>query len=145
MQEPCNEARIITEASYPYKVVFANHAWEELCGWNAEEIKGQHGLSFLQGPETEKLRLKRVSAAVKYGERVEVRLINYKKDGTPFLNRLRVTPLTTSLGQYTHMLGILEEVPVQGRNTAGQAQRGLARGANAAEQAQREQQLAAQA
>jgi hypothetical protein len=48
--------------------VFANHAWEELCGWNAEEIKGQHGLSFLQGPETEKLRLKRVSAAVKYGE-----------------------------------------------------------------------------
>jgi hypothetical protein len=80
-------------------------------------------------------------------QRVEVRLINYKKDGTPFLNRLRVTPLTTSLGQYTHMLGILEEVPVQSRNTAGQAQRGLARGANAAEQAQREQQqeLAAQA
>lgn len=64
----CVQARIITEASYPYKVVFANHAWEELCGWNAEEVKGQHGLSFLQGPETEKLRLKRVSAAVKYGE-----------------------------------------------------------------------------
>jgi hypothetical protein len=31
-------------------------------------VKGQHGLSFLQGPETENLRLKRVSAAVKYGE-----------------------------------------------------------------------------
>lgn len=74
-------------------------------------------------------------------QRVEVRLVNYKKDGTPFLNRLRVTPLTTSLGQYTHMLGILEEIPLQGRNAAGQAQRGLARGANAAEQAQREQQL----
>ena len=37
--------------------------------------------------------------------------MNYKKDGTPFLNRLRITPLTTSLGQYTHMLGILEELP----------------------------------
>jgi hypothetical protein len=44
-------------------------------------------------------------------QRVEVKLVNYKKDGTPFLNRLRITPLTTSLGQYTHMLGILEEVP----------------------------------
>jgi len=43
-------------------------------------------------------------------QRVEVRLINYKKDGTPFINRLRITPLTTSLGQYTHMLGVLEEV-----------------------------------
>jgi hypothetical protein len=44
-------------------------------------------------------------------QRVEVKLTNYKKDGTAFVNRLRVTPLTTSLGQYTHMLGILEEVP----------------------------------
>lgn len=44
-------------------------------------------------------------------QRVEVKLVNYKKDGSAFLNRLRITPLTTSLGQYTHMLGILEEVP----------------------------------
>lgn len=122
MQEPCNEARIITEATYPYRVVFANHAWEDLCGWTAEEIEGKHGLSFLQGPETEKLKLKRINAAVKYGERVEVKLVNYKKDGTPFLNRLRITPLTTSLGQYTHMLGILEQVPAADK-PAGKAAR----------------------
>lgn len=42
---------------------------------------------------------------------MEIKLVNYKRDGTPFTNRLRITPLTTSLGQYTHMLGILEELP----------------------------------
>jgi hypothetical protein len=62
------QARIITEGTYPYRVVFANSAWEEMCGWTAEEVHGLHGLSFLQGPETEKAKLKRVSEAVKYGE-----------------------------------------------------------------------------
>lgn len=62
------QARIITESTHPYRVVFANHAWEELCGWTAEEIKGSEGLSFLQGPDTEKAKLKRINEAVKYGE-----------------------------------------------------------------------------
>lgn len=62
------QARIITEGSYPYRVVFVNNAWEEMCGWTAEEVQGLHGLSFLQGPETEKAKLKRVGEAVKYGE-----------------------------------------------------------------------------
>lgn len=62
------QARIITEATYPYRVVFANHAWEDLCGWTAEEVHGKHGLSFLHGEQTSKLRLRRINDAVKYGE-----------------------------------------------------------------------------
>lgn len=56
---------------------------------------------------------------------MEVRLINYKKDGTPFINRLRITPLTTSLGQYTHMLGVLEEVQEAQPHIKGSAQKKL--------------------
>lgn len=49
-------------------MVFANHAWEDLCGWTAEEVQGQHGLSFLHGEQTSKLRLRRINDAVKSGE-----------------------------------------------------------------------------
>lgn len=42
------QARIVTEAHYPYRVIYANHAWEHLCGWSAEEAIGQSGLSFMQ-------------------------------------------------------------------------------------------------
>lgn len=45
---PGMQARIVTEAHYPYRVIYANHAWEELCGWSAEEAIGQSGLSFMQ-------------------------------------------------------------------------------------------------
>lgn len=62
------QARIITEGQYPYRVVFANKAWEQMCGWSAQEVEGQHGLSFLHGEATDRAKLKRVGAAVKYGE-----------------------------------------------------------------------------
>ena len=65
---PPLQARIITESCYPYRVVFANHKWEQMCGWEADEVVGQKGLSFMQGPDTDRLRLERLNAAVKYGE-----------------------------------------------------------------------------
>jgi hypothetical protein len=42
---------------------------------------------------------------------VHVQVLNYKKDGSPFLNNLRITPLRSAMGaKLTHVLGILEEV-----------------------------------
>jgi PAS domain S-box-containing protein len=108
------QARIVTEAHYPYRVIYANHAWEELCGWSADEAIGQSGLSFMQGEATERIKVKRINSAVREGERLNIRVINYKKDGQPFLNHLQITPLRSGpLGEYTHMLGILEEEPLE--------------------------------
>lgn len=42
------QARIVTEATYPYRVVYVNRAWEDLCGWTADEAIGQFGLAFMQ-------------------------------------------------------------------------------------------------
>lgn len=108
------QARIVTEAHYPYRVIYANHAWEELCGWSAEEAIGQSGLSFMQGEATDRVKIRRINSAVREGERPNIRVINYKKDGHPFLNHLQITPLRSGpLGEYTHMLGILEEEPLE--------------------------------
>lgn len=110
---PClqPQARIVTEATYPYRVVYANKAWEQLCGWAADEAVGRTGLSFMQGDATDRTAVQRINAAVREGERVSVQVVNYKKDGTPFLNNIQVTPLRSRTGEYTHMLGILSEVP----------------------------------
>lgn len=67
-----------------------------------------------QGEATERIKVKRINTAVREGERLNIRVINYKKDGQAFLNHLQITPLRSGpLGEYTHMLGILEEEPLE--------------------------------
>ncbi|KAF6257514.1 hypothetical protein COO60DRAFT_1284973 [Scenedesmus sp. NREL 46B-D3] len=104
------QARIVTEACHPYRVVYANRAWEGLCGWSADEACGRCGLAFMQGEATDPVAVQRINEAVREGERVSVSVVNYKKDGTPFFNQLQITPLRSRCGEYTHMLGILSEV-----------------------------------
>lgn len=107
------QARIVTEATWPYRVVFANKAWEQLCGWTADETVGRHGLGFMQGEQTDPCSVRQINEAVQEGQRVTVQIVNYKKDGTPFLNSLQITPLRSLHGEYSHMLGILRELPLQ--------------------------------
>jgi hypothetical protein len=64
----------------------------------------------MQGEATDRIAVERINEAVREGERVSVTVVNYKKDGTPFLNQIQITPLRSRCGEYTHMLGILSEV-----------------------------------
>jgi hypothetical protein len=64
----------------------------------------------MQGEATDRMSVQQINEAVREGERVSVTVVNYKKDGTPFLNQIQITPLRSRCGEYTHMLGILSEV-----------------------------------
>jgi hypothetical protein len=64
----------------------------------------------MQGEATDRVAVQRINEAVREGERVSVTVVNYKKDGTPFLNQIQIAPLRSRSGEYTHMLGILSEV-----------------------------------
>jgi hypothetical protein len=64
----------------------------------------------MQGEATDRIAVQRINEAVREGERVSVTVVNYKKDGTPFLNQIQIAPLRSRVGEYTHMLGILSEV-----------------------------------
>jgi PAS domain S-box-containing protein len=101
------QARIITEARPPFRITHANGPWEKLCGYTADEVMHKAGLSFLQGAATDKKTVERINTAVREGGRIRVTVVNYTKDGTPFFNRLQISPLRSPLGQVTHMLGVL--------------------------------------
>lgn len=109
----CLQARIITKMESPNHVVYANQAWEQLCGYTCQEVLGKEGLKFLQGEATDRLTLQKIKQAVQQGSRVRVNLINYKKDGTAFLNRLQISPLQSRPGEATHLLGVLSDMSLQ--------------------------------
>ena len=47
-----------------------------------------------------------IREALQKGEQVSVRLLNYRKDGSPFWNLLTVTPIKTEDGRVTKFVGV---------------------------------------
>ncbi|XP_044437300.1 phototropin-2-like [Triticum aestivum] len=61
--------------------------------WVSRELKD--ALSYLQqpGPETDKNKVAKIRDAVNAGKSFCGRLLNYRKDGTPFWNLFTVNPI----------------------------------------------------
>ncbi|KQT54062.1 histidine kinase [Methylobacterium sp. Leaf456] len=90
--------QIITDPNLPDNpIVFANRAFQALCGYDAAELIGRN-CRFLQGPGTDPADVAKVRDAVAARRDVVVEILNYYRDGTPFRNELYVSPVFDSEG-----------------------------------------------
>jgi PAS domain S-box-containing protein len=104
------EGITISDARQPDNpVVFVNKGFERLTGYAAREIVGRN-CRFLQGPGSDPDTLRQIRAAIASGTACTVELLNYRKDGTPFWNRLSITPLRDASGRVTHFAGIQSDI-----------------------------------
>lgn len=84
---------LITDPRQPDNpIVFVNDAFARLTGYGREETLGQN-CRFLQGPGTNPDDVKRIRDSVAARVPVELDLLNYRKDGTTFWNRLLISPV----------------------------------------------------
>lgn len=73
-----------------------------------EKMQGRT-LSVMQGARTDKAVLTTLKGDIQKGQAASALLTNYKRDGSSFLNYLRVYPLIGDpLGTVTHFLGVLQ-------------------------------------
>jgi len=107
-----SEARAITTATAPFGLVHVNSAWVQLCGYGADEVQGC-SLGCLQGPSTDQHQIANLMASVRTGHPASMTVTNYRKNGTPFQNYVRVFPLSSAAGcaDTTHYMAVLEEIP----------------------------------
>jgi PAS domain S-box-containing protein len=129
------EGVTIADARLPDRpLIYVNEGFERVTGYPAVEVLGRN-CRFLQGTDTDPAAVERIRAAVA-GERECVEeILNYRRDGTPFWNRLSITPVRDETGEVTHFIGIQSDVTAR-RN----AEEGLRHAKEALEQ---EVQLAA--
>ena len=92
-------------------VIYVNSAFEELTGYKRGEMIG-HNCRTMQGDETNKQTVEQIRKAIATREPIETTLINYKKDGSLFYNRLNLTPVKTN-GEVTHYIGFQQDVTQQ--------------------------------
>ncbi|MEE7463580.1 hybrid sensor histidine kinase/response regulator [Methylobacterium fujisawaense] len=91
--------QIITDPNLPDNpIVFANRAFQNLCGYDAAELIGRN-CRFLQGPDTDPADIAKVRDAIAARRDVVVEILNYHRDGTPFRNELYVSPVFDPAGE----------------------------------------------
>ena len=59
-----------------------------------------------QGPDTDKSAVAEIKKAVKNSDETTVRLLNYRKDGTPFWNMLSIAPINDADGVLRFYIGV---------------------------------------
>jgi len=104
--QPSDESRVITEPNEPFRIVHVNDVWCRVCGFDAEEALGQT-CRILQGFGTCRATLAMLRQALLLKRNFAVQLLNYTKQGRPFMNTLQVTPLFNTEQQVTHYLGVV--------------------------------------
>jgi PAS domain S-box-containing protein len=104
---------LITDPRLPDNViVFVNDAFTKLTGYERGEIIGRN-CRFLQGPETDMDDVQRVRDAISARVPIEIDLLNYKKDGTHFWNRLLVSPVFADDGHLLYYFASQYDVTLE--------------------------------
>ena len=104
------EGITITDYTKPDNpIIYANAGFERLTGYAVDDIIGKN-CRFLQGPDTDRRALDEIQMGIKEERPVTVELLNYRKDGTKFWNRLAITPVRNKTGITTHFIGIQSDI-----------------------------------
>lgn len=84
---------IITDPRRPDNpIVFVNEAFASLTGYSRQEALGRN-CRFLQGPGTNSDDVDKIRQAIADKCPIEIDLLNYRKDGSLFWNRLLISPV----------------------------------------------------
>lgn len=96
---------VVSNPSLPDNpMIYVSEAFERQTGYAADEAVGRN-CRFLQGPGTNPHAVEAIRQALKAKTTFTIDILNYRKDGTPFTNRLRIRPLFDNQGRLTYYVG----------------------------------------
>ncbi|MGS2743533.1 bifunctional diguanylate cyclase/phosphodiesterase [Halomonas sp. LS-001] len=98
-------------------MVYANAAFTEITGYPHDDVIGRN-CSFLQGEGTAPEAIETIRHGLDRQTEVNVELLNYRRDGTPFWNHLRISPVLDDAGTCTHFIGIQRDITRQKQQEA---------------------------
>ncbi|APY15799.1 PAS domain S-box protein [Brucella sp. 10RB9214] len=93
-------------------IVFANPAFLKLTGYEADEVMGRN-CRFLQGHGTDPAHVRAIKSAIAAEKPIDIDIINYKKSGEAFWNRLHISPVHNADGRLQHFVSSQLDVTLE--------------------------------
>nr|AML79057.1 putative LOV domain-containing protein [Nyssa ogeche] len=101
---------VVSDATKPdCPIMYASSGFFSMTGYSSKEVIGRN-CRFLQGADTDQNEVEKIRNAVRTGKSYCGRLLNYKKNGTPFWNLLTITPIKDDNGRTIKFIGMQVEV-----------------------------------
>lgn len=85
-------------------MIYVSDEFEEQTGYTPQEALGRN-CRFLQGRDTNPHAIEAIRQGLKAETRFTIDILNYRKDGSPFLNRLRIRPIYDGEGRLMFFAG----------------------------------------
>jgi PAS domain S-box-containing protein len=107
-----SEAIVVTEpelAPPGPRILWVNRAFTDITGYERTDVLGETP-RLLQGPDTEAAVLDRLRRRLSNEERFEGETVNYRKDGTPYVNHWSVAPVRGPDGALVYWVSIQRDV-----------------------------------
>lgn len=118
-----HEGITIADVSMPdMPLIYINDGFRRITGYPVGAVKNKN-CRFLQGEGTDQKSVTKLRNAIKDGKPCTVQLMNYRKDGSRFINNLSVTPIRDEGGNLTHFVGVQSDVTelIQRKQAAAEA------------------------
>lgn len=115
VEASANGVTIVDVNAEDQPLIYANVGFTRMTGYPLGEMLGRN-CRFLQGENTDQSTVDRIRTAIENGEPASEDILNYRKDGTPFWNRLDIVPIHDETGELTHYLGLQRDITEQVRN-----------------------------
>jgi PAS domain S-box-containing protein len=108
-------AMVLTDARLEDNpLTYVNRAFEVLTLYSSAFALGRN-CRFLQGEGTDPADVRRIRDGIASGKEFDVRITNYRADGTRFRNHLLIAPIKGPEGDVTAHFGLLREVPEEAK------------------------------
>nr|AML76685.1 putative LOV domain-containing protein [Tellima breviflora] len=101
---------VVSDATKPdFPILYASAGFFKMTGYTSKEVVGRN-CRFLQGAGTNPEDVSKIREALQDGNTYCGRLLNYKKDGSPFWNLLTIAPIKDETGKILKFIGMQVEV-----------------------------------
>lgn len=95
------------------KIEWVNDSFIKSTGYTLEEIIGKKPKDFLQRKDTDSDVIRKLSDALSKKETIEVKIVNYTKEGLPYHNLIEIIPVFDDEGNHINFISLQKDITAE--------------------------------